>query len=139
MEPVIVFPDAGLAVRDLLRGLLASRAEVAAKGVTVSTRAIPGADEKRPLPYVQVRSDGKFRNARLDGRATVRVLAYGKDEGLSEELASLCEGLLLAASSDKVRGASSVSGPLPTTDPDNGLPLSFFTITARLRPRQLKE
>lgn len=137
MDPVIVFPDPQRAVRDLLRSLLASRPEAAAKGVTVAAKPIPGADERRSLPYVQIRSDGKYRNARLDGRATVRVLAYGKDEGLCDDLASLCEGLLLAASSDEVRGASSVSGPMPTTDPDNGLPLSYFTITARLRPRQL--
>lgn len=143
MEPVIVFPDGQLAVRDLLRSLLAGRSESYARGAVVSTRAIPGADESRRLPYVQVRSDGKFRDSRLDGRATIRVLAYGAyngnpDEGASESLASLCEGLLLAASSGDVRGSSPVTGPLITQDPDNGLPLAFFTITARLRPLQLE-
>jgi len=138
MKPVIVFPDGQLAVRDLLRALLADRPEPFAQGVVVSTRAIPGADEKRALPYVQVRADGSFRDARLDGRATVRVLAYGRDEGLSHSLAALCEGLLLAAPSGDVRSCSPVTGPRITDDPDNGLPLSFFTITARLRPRQIE-
>lgn len=137
MDTPIIFPDAQLAVRDLLRTLLAGRTEPYATGATVSTRELPGADGTHPLPYVQVRSDGKFRDSRLDGRATVRVLAYGGDVGKSESLASLCEALLLAASSAEVRGSSSVTGPIPTDDPENGLPLSYFTITARLRPRQL--
>jgi hypothetical protein len=134
-----MFPDAQLAVRDLLRALLASRTEPYALGATVSTREIPSdvTEAQRSLPYIQVRSDGKFRNSRLDGRATVRVLAYGADVGHSENLASLCEALLLSASSADVRGSTSVTGPMPTDDPENGLPLSYFTITARLQPRQL--
>lgn len=137
MNPAIAFPDAQRAVRDLLRVLLASRTETYATGATVSTKGLPGADGTRPLPYVQVRSDGKFRNSRLDGRATVRVLVYHRDEGLAEELAALCEALLLSASSADVRGSTPVTGPIPTGDSETGLPLSFFTITARLRPRQL--
>ena len=133
---VITFPDAQLAVRDLLRALLAARPE--GKGVTVSTKPIPGADGTHPLPYVQVVSDGAFRDSQLNGRASVRVLAYGRDEGASVTLAALCEGLLLAeASSDKVRGCSPLAGPQSTSDPDNDLPFSYFTLTARLRPRQL--
>lgn len=137
MNPPIAFPDAQLAVRDLLRALLASRTESYAQGATVSTRGLTGDDASRQLPYVQVRSDGKFRDSRLDGRATVRVLVYHRDEGLGESLAALCEALLLSASSADVRGSSSVTGPIPTGDPETGLPLSFFTITARLQPRQL--
>jgi hypothetical protein len=137
VKPAITFPDAQRAVRDLLRTLLASRTESYAQGVTVSTRDIPGTDGTYPLPYVQVRSDGKFRDSRLDGRATIRVLAYGGDVGKSEDLAALCEALLLSASNAEVRGSTSVSGPLPTDDPETGLPFSFFTITARLRPSQL--
>jgi len=135
-EPII-FPDAQLAVRDLLRALLARRTEPAVLGVTVSTKDLPGADENRPLPYVQVRSDGKFRDARLDGRATIRVLVFHRDVGLAEKLAAICEGLLLASSSAEIRGSSPVAGPLPTTDDETGLPLSFFTITTRLQPVQL--
>lgn len=137
MNPAITFPDAQRAVRDLLRVLLASREEPCAAGVTVSTKGIPGADGTRALPYVQVRSDGKFRDSRLNGRATVRVLVFHRDEGLAEELAALCEALLLSASSAEVRGSTSVTGPIPTGDSETGLPLSFFTITARLKPRQL--
>jgi hypothetical protein len=137
MDTPILFPDAQKAVRDLLRVLLAGRTEPEAAGAIVSTRDLPGADESRSLPYVQVRSDGRFRDSRLNGRATVRVIVWHRDEALTEALAGLCEALILAAHSDDVRSVSPVSGPIPTGDPDTGLPLSFFTITARLTPRQL--
>ncbi|QNO12673.1 tail terminator [Arthrobacter phage Snek] len=137
MKAAVTFPDAQRAVRDLLRSLLSSRSEPSALGATVSTRGLEGSDESRPLPYVQVRSDGKFRDARLDGRATVRVLVYHRDVGLAEDLAALAEALLLSASNAEIRGSSSVAGPIPTDDDETGLPLSFFTITTRLVPRQL--
>jgi hypothetical protein len=130
----IIFDDPQLATRDLLRSLLAGRPEPAAAGVTVSTR-LPAPDG--PRPYVQVRSEGRSRDSRLNGSATIRVRVWHRDEGLGEALASLAEALLLDASSDSVRGFTPLVGPLPTEDPDSGEPLSFFTITARLRPSNL--
>ncbi|MFD0044743.1 hypothetical protein ACFVGV_06085 [Pseudarthrobacter scleromae] len=130
----VVFPDPRRAVRDLLKVLLAARSEPYAQGVTVSTKA---PTSSAPLPFVQVKSDGRFRDSRLNGRATVRVLVYHRDEGLGEDLAGLAEALLLESSSPQVRGFSPISGPLPTADPDTGAPLSFFTITARLTPANL--
>jgi hypothetical protein len=137
VDTAILFPDPQLAVRDLLRSLLTGRTEPVAANAKVSTKDLPGADENRALPYVQIRSDGSFRDSRLNGRATVRVLVWHTDEGRAQALALLCEALILAARSDDVRSVSPVSGPIPTGDPDTGLPLSFFTITARLTPRQL--
>jgi hypothetical protein len=137
MTAAVVFPDPRRSVRDLLKALLAPREEPYALGATVSTKEPSWADEAPALPYVQVRSDGRFRNSRLDGRATIRVLVWHEDEGLGEDLAGLCEALLLAASSAAVRGFTPVSGPIPTKDPDTGEPLSFFTTTARLRPANL--
>jgi hypothetical protein len=130
----VSFPDPQLAVRDLLRAICASRTEPYATGATVSTK--PPA-ENQALPYVQVRSDGRFRDARLNGRASVRVLVWHKDEGLGEELAGLLEALLLSSASADIRGFSPLTGPIPTGDPDTGAPLSYFTLTARLRPRQI--
>ena len=135
MNTAVLFPDAQLAARDLVRSLLASRAEPEAAGATVSTKAPPGTSPA--LPYVQVRSDGSFRDAVLNGRASVRFLVWHRDEGLGLRLAALIEALLLANSSDKIRGFSPLSGPLPTQDPDTGAPMSYFTLTARLRPAQL--
>ncbi|WLZ10618.1 hypothetical protein [Arthrobacter phage SWEP2] len=132
-----MFPDPQLAVRDLLRVLLTGRTEPYAQGAVVSTKAPPGTDEAPVLPYIQVTSDGQFRDSRLNGRASVRVIVWHRDEGLGVSLAALAEALLLAGSSDRIRGASPLTGPLPTGDPDTGAPMSYFTITARLRPAQL--
>lgn len=129
----VVFPDPQPAVVALARSLLAPRSEPFAAGVTVSSKPRP----EGVKPYVQVRSEGRFRDARLNGRATIRLRVWHDDEGSGEALAALLEALLLDASSEVVRGFSSVSGPLPTDDPDTGEPLSFLTLTARLRPGNL--
>lgn len=134
---IVNFPDPRLATRDLLRALLTLRNESYAQSATVSTRGLPGADEARSLPYIQVRSDGRFRDSKLNGRATIRILVWHNDAGLAESLASLCEALLLSNNSASLRGFSPVSGPMPVADPETGLPFSYFTITARLRPFQL--
>lgn len=138
MTPAIRFPDGQLAVRDLLRALLSGRDEPEVIGAVVSTKPLPGSDEERQLPHVQVSLDGSARDSRLNGRATVRVTVTHRDEGRALALAALCEALLLAYPSGEVRSASPVAGPIPVPDgdPDTGLPLAFFSITARLRPHQ---
>lgn len=133
----ISFPDAQLATRNLLRGILAARSEPAALGATVSTKEPPGADEGRTLPWIQVRADPSYRNARLNGRAPVRFRIWHRDEGLGLSLGALCEALLLDATSAEIRNFSPLTGPAPTEDPDTGEPLTYFTLTARPRPQQL--
>lgn len=134
-DTAVLFPDPQKATVDVLRLALMGRSELVAQGVTVSTKPPKGTAPK--LPYVQVRSDGRFRDARLNGRASVRIIVWHEDEGLGEELAGLCEALLLAATSPEVRGFSPLTGPMPTGDPDTGAPMSYFTLTARLRPVQI--
>jgi len=130
-----MFPDPRLGVRDLLRELLAGRTEPYARDVEVSTRGPSSrSDETGGRPYVRVVSDGRFRNSRLNGRATVRVIVWHRDDGAAEALAALCEALLLAAHGHGVRGFSPLVGPRPTGDPDTGAPMSYFTVTARLTP-----
>lgn len=137
MDTPIDFPDPRLAVRDILRAVLATREEPFVAGVTVSTKAPPISDARPVLPYIQVFSDGRYRDTRLNGRATVRVIVWHTDDGLGERLASLCEALLLAASSAEIRAISPLVGAIPTGDPDTGEPMSYFTVTARLRPTNI--
>ncbi|WAB10788.1 tail terminator [Arthrobacter phage Tuck] len=134
-DSTILFPDPQKATVDVLRLALIGRHEAVAQGVTVSTKPPKGTAPN--LPYVQVRSDGRFRDARLNGRASVRIIVWHTDEGYGEELAGLCEALLLAATSPEIRGFSPLTGPMPTGDPDTGAPMSYFTLTARLRPVQI--
>jgi hypothetical protein len=134
MSDAVVFADPRRAVRDLLTALLEPRLEPYVLGVRVSAKPLPGADEARALPYVQVRSDGRFRDSRLDGRATVRLLVWHEDEGAGEDLAALCEALLLSSSSASVRGCTPGTGPLPSVDPATDAPLSSLTLTVRLHP-----
>ncbi|UIW13265.1 tail terminator [Arthrobacter phage Crewmate] len=134
-DSTILFPDPQKAVVDVLKLVLMGRPEAVAQGVKVSTK--PPSGTAPTLPYVQVRSDGRFRDARLNGRASVRIIVWHEDEGLGEELAGLCEALLLAATSPEIRGFSPLTGPMPTGDPDTGAPMSYFTLSARLRPVQI--
>lgn len=130
MDTPILFSDARLVVRDRLRALL--------PGVTVSTRDYPNDDSKAPaIPYIQVKSDGSIRNSVLNGRDTIRFLCYGADDGLTTTLARRAEALILADSGGELRGCTSQQSTFPTYDPDLGRPMAYFTITARLRPRNL--
>lgn len=132
--PVILFPDAQLATRDLLRRILADRGIAA----DVSTRD-PAVDDAKPRtrPYVRVRSGASDRDTRVSAEALVRVTAYGVDEGASLAFAALIEGLLLAeASSADIVGFRPGSGPIPIPDPTLGIS-ALVVVTARLRPRQL--
>lgn len=140
MTEIISFTDPRLGVRNRLRELAVGRPEREAQGLTadrISTKAVAtGAT----LPWVQVADDGNFRDANLNGRATVRVVVWHSDEGLGLALARLLEALLLGrGSSDLLRGCNPLIGPRPTGDPDTGAPMSYFTITARLRPVQHQE
>lgn len=130
MDTPIVFPDGRLVVRDRLRALMPN--------VTISTRDYPNNDSVAPVvPYIQVKSDGGLRNADLNGRDTIRFLCYDADDGLTTALARTAEARILADSGGDLRGCTSQQSTFPTYDPDLGRPMAYFTITARLRPRNL--
>jgi len=137
--PAITFPDAQLATRNLLRDIFAAEVDPTVPEVTVSTRDLPGSDNDRPMPYVRVRLDGTDRDSQLNGTADLRITVWNTDEGLALWLAGYCEARLLASSGRGVRNFGAGLGPTPTTDIDTGLPIAFFTITARLSPTQLGE
>lgn len=136
-RPVITFPDAQLVIRDALRAALATRSEPYAAGARVVIAVPSDQSPDGPRPVVQVRTDAMSRDARLNGEAVVRVIVWHDDEGAAVQLASLCEALLLAAAAPGLRSVGPVAGPLPTTDPDTGAPMTVFTIAARLAPVQL--
>lgn len=133
----ILFPDPRLALLEVLVPLLAERDEPYAQGVRVSAEDPPRGQGAR-RPWVRLSVDGRVRDARLNGRATIRVAVWHSTEEDGEALAALIEALLLdAAHTADLRGCSPLVGPMPTGDPDTGEPLSYFTVTARLRPSNL--
>lgn len=134
----IIFDDPLPDARALLGALLGSTTEASAAGVTVGVRPLPGDDASRPLPYVQIVADSPAtRDARLNGSAVLRFACYGRDAGAGTALAALCEALLIGASGGRIRAFNPETGPLPAIDPDLDIPVTSFTLTARLRPRAI--
>lgn len=87
------------------------------------------------LPYVRVSVDGRSGQYPVTAEAAVRVQVWTATEKEGEDLAEEMKAVLLAfPGSAEVRNFAEGVGPLPTTDPDTGNPLSYFTATVRLRP-----
>lgn len=134
MSP-ITYPNARRETVGILRAALAASSSPLAAGVTVSARKPPEAgDGVEWRPYVRVSSDGRFTDSRLNGRASIRLVVWHTDDGLGEDLAALCEALLLDYHGPKVRSYGPLTGPNPTGDPDTGDPMTYVTVTARLQP-----
>lgn len=88
------------------------------------------------LPYGLVASDGSFVRQRVTATATVRVAVWGETDAAGYDLADDLHASLLAyEGGPDLYGFGPQTGPLPTTDPDTGRPMTFFTVRARLRPR----
>lgn len=137
MKPLIVFPDAMLAVVETLR----DRLEMIDEGaqVTVGTKvAFDRSLDKSNLPYVLVRLDGSTLSRQVDEEATVRVSVWHSTEAKGLALAQACRALLLSYEGGaKIRVITPLTGAIPTSDPESGDPLSSFTVAVRLRPSTL--
>lgn len=133
------FADPLAATATLLRGLLAARGEAYAAGATVGTLQPFGASTGAPaFPYVGVFLDGstamRGRSATLE-RVLLRVAVWHSSAYEAYELARLCRALLESyAGGPEVRVFAPGAGPLSTSDPESGSPLSYFTLSALMRP-----
>ncbi|MFD6638327.1 hypothetical protein ACFWDN_21200 [Micromonospora chalcea] len=88
------------------------------------------------LPYGLVASDGVTVAQRVTATAAVRVAVWGEDDASGYDLAEDLHAALLAyEGGPHVFGFRPQLGPIPTTDPDTGRPMTYFTVRARLRPR----
>ncbi|WP_067201089.1 hypothetical protein [Microbacterium sp. XT11] len=136
MTDPIIFDDVQLATRDILRDALQQYGIDA----TVSTRP-PSHDPAVPHKlHIRVRAGTALRDTRVSANANVRITVYGRDEGDSMRVASIVEALLLSeVTSATVRGFGPVTGPVPGTDSDTGVPIALVTVQARLRPRHLRK
>lgn len=139
MKPRIIFPDAQLAVVTLLRDELATLNQNYATGATVGTKVPDDRSiDKTFLPYVLVRLDGALTNRRVDEETTIRISVWHKTEALGLALAQACRALLTSyEGGSTIRVINPLTGPVPTSDPESGDPLSSFTVAVRLRPSTL--
>ncbi|MFI7069550.1 hypothetical protein [Micromonospora sediminicola] len=88
------------------------------------------------LPYGLVALDGTTVAQRVTATAAVRVAVWADDDAAGYDLAEDLHASLLAyEGGPQIRGFGPQLGPIPTTDPDTGRPMSYFTVRARLRPR----
>jgi hypothetical protein len=136
VKPLVVFPDPIVVGLRVLRGDFLSLPEVAATGATVSHK-MPARDADTVEPSILVANDGDAGTGHwpVSEDALLRVTVWDRDPVRASWLARTARAHLLAdpGAADS-RGFTRGSTPLPATDPDDGTPLSSFTIIARLRP-----
>ncbi|MDG4801719.1 hypothetical protein [Micromonospora sp. WMMD980] len=88
-----------------------------------------------PTPYAMVRTDNTAMRYPVAATSTVRVTVWAESEAAGVALAfRILATLLDYPGGPAVRSFGHYTGPLPTTDPDNGRPVASITVGARLRP-----
>lgn len=128
-HPLTTFPDSQLAIIELLRAQLDA-------SVTVSAR-VPGTQslDASSLPLVVVRLDAAELKYPVLETVTIRVSVWHSSELDALALAQAARAELLSyGGGSKVRAILPGSGPIPTTDPESGDSVAFFTVSAYMRP-----
>lgn len=122
----------------VLRAVLDASGDTDAQAATVGTRVPFTVGYPNPaLPYFLVSLTSASSRDRwgTDERATVAVSVWTDEEAAAYSLARLAYSALLAyPGGSSVRAFRPVAGPIPTTDPESGGPLSTFTVEALARP-----
>ena len=127
--PLAVPPDAEHVVIDYLTTALALRAQDVTVGVD-----IPTTWTTTTKPHVQVALDGTPRlTYPVTAAATVRITAWSASTTTAKGLVSLCMGLMLSHPGDiNIGSVQSLTGVLPTRDPDSGAQLASVTVRVNL-------
>ncbi len=138
MRPAVTFPDPMLAVLEILRDRLpATEAAPLSLGTLTPEEFAEGAFPGKP--YAMVRLDAADPALYpVSEVASIRVGIWADSEAKGLRFAQVVRAVLLAyEGGSKVRSVGALTGPFPTEDPDDGTPLSYFTVAARLRPTTL--
>ena len=128
-KPLAVTPDAEHVVVDYLTTALAARAQDVTVGVNV-----PSAWTQGTKAHVQVGLDGtpSVRYPVL-ASASVRVTCWHATTTAAKALVALCEGLLCShPGSAQIGSVRSLTGVLPTRDPDTGAQLASVSVRVNL-------
>lgn len=139
MKPTLIFPDAMLAVIEVLRDKLADVDASYAQGFKVGTKVPNDKSLDAPsLPYILVRLDGSTLTQQVNEEASIRISVWHKTEAKGLALAQAARAVLLSYEGGaKIRVINPLTGVIPTSDPESGEPLSSFTVAAKLRPTNL--
>ena len=129
MKPLATAPDAERVVIDYLTAALAARGQDVTVGVNVPATWAAGTK-----PHVLVGWDGTPDvSYPIFARASVRITCWASSTTAAKALAGLCEGLLLSHSGGPgVASIKSLTGVLPTRDPDTGAQLAMIAVEVRL-------
>ena len=125
-------PDVERLVGELLEDLLDTYGVEADVGVGVPRGWTPTS-----TPHVQVNLDGTPRDDHpVAAYCSVRFVARAATTSACKALASRCQALLLASSTDDLPRFKTLIGPMPSRDPETGHDMAWFTlrVTARLVP-----
>jgi hypothetical protein len=135
VKPVVVFADPIAAALQILRAKVPGHVPGAAFGTVAPSVQRTG---DYAAPYAMVALDAVSGRYPVHLAATLRVVAYGATESQTLALAQVCRAVLLADDgTGNARSFGELTGPIPSTDPDNGAPVAFFTVAARMRPTPL--
>lgn len=136
MRDLAVYPDPVIVTLDALRngGFLSD--PVVAQGEVKISRSLPARDSTTSRADLVVSDDGEAYegSSEITEAALVRVSVWDNNAFRATEVARYARAYLLAYLGDaRVVDFRRGTRPLPTTDPDDGSPLTSFTIIARLK------
>jgi len=130
VKPLATAPDVERVVIDYLTTALAAHGQDVTCGVNVPTTWATGTK-----PHVQVGWDGTPEvQYPILWRTSVRITAWSSSTTTAKALAALCEALMCShPGSATVASVQSLTGVLPTRDPDTGAQLASVSVRVNLR------
>ena len=128
-KPLATAPDAERVVIDYLTAALGARGQDVSAGVNV-----PSAWTQGTKAHVQVGLDGTPSvQYPILASASVRVTCWHASTTTAKALVALCEGLLCShPGSAQIGSVRSLTGVLPTKDPDTGAQLASVSVRVNL-------
>lgn len=128
-KPLAVPPDAERVVIDYLTSTLAALGNDVTVGLNIPSAWVAGTKA-----HVQVGLDGTPSiEYPILWRASVRVTCWHASTTAAKSLAAMCQALLCAhLGSSQVASVQSLTGVLPTRDPDTGAQLASVSVRVNL-------
>lgn len=134
----VTFPDPILETLAVLRAELPGYVETADVSCGSLQVEEATADPSTSLPYLGVFLDGDDTRYPVTSSALLRLTVWAGEDWRALEIGKVARAILRDHAGSKVRSYGDPStGPLPSTDPDSGQPLTTQTLTARLKPEAL--